>query len=615
MDNTQNPQAAPNRGSEDRRHIPPPPQRQSSNDSSSETIAKLQRDLQESEVKAKLWREQADEERLKLVQSLTDAGILKRDLQAASERLRQLEAQANRGPASSSSSQRRGSLNEEQATSRIDQRILESLRDRELELVDEVKALRDELTTVKQELWDADQSADEATLLRQELESTRERLRQLEGTQDGLGTNPWSSEGIREVRRNSIDTTISSISGSRAHLLAQEEELRATRRELLAVKQQLSDAVTLAGSQSPRRTELVEGSQTFMMPADTSSVVDVIQKVNAVNEVISQTAAYLGEVLFYEVLAPGGDRQERRQRAINASYEGSRNLLGEKLTNALAQASVKEPGEEINSILVQIVMQIALTNWCGIFGRRWTSFQKAEREPIPSGGPRRDESAASAGVSRQADYDRFVSELYDTIREHEDQDVAGRWRAITRAHVPFSTNGWDRSLMTGICSIMLISGWVTRSDAEIAQIERRLASIFKPLLDLRKATGEDITSADLDIALVRLGEAFNPSYMEDAYPGERSQGKPKGKNGASDLVAGTTGLGLQRLAVRRLKSGVVLRQAERFLSLPKVVLEKTIMEALDSSPRARKEKKRTMSRDSMGPGPKGSGVFGLMFGL
>ncbi|KAJ2935039.1 hypothetical protein H1R20_g2027, partial [Candolleomyces eurysporus] len=354
------------------------------------------------------------------------------------------------------------------------------------------------------------------------------------------------------------------------------------------------------------------------MPADTSSVVDVIQKVNAVNEEIFQMAAYLGEVLFYEVLAPGGDKQEHRQRAINASYEGSRNLLGEKLTNALAQASMKEPKEEINPFFVQIVMQIALTNWCGIFGRRWTSYQQAEREPISSGGPRRDhqrESAASAGVSRQADYDRFVSELYDVIRDHEDQDVAGRWRSITRAHVPFSTNGWNRSLMTGICSIMVVSGWVTRSDAEIAQIERRLASIFKPLLDLRKATGEDITSADLDIALVQLGEAFNPLYMEDAYPGERSQSKPNRKNSASDLVAGTTGLGLQRLSVRRLKTGGVQRQAERFLSLPKVVLEKTVMEALESSPLVRKPKNKAVSGSSMRPRSRSSSVFGNMFGL
>jgi hypothetical protein len=161
---------------------------------------------------------------------------------------------------------------------------------------------------------------------------------------------------------------------------------------------------------------------------------------------------------------------------------------------------------------------------------------------------------------------------------------------------------------------MVACGWVTRSDAELAQIENRLASIFKPLLDLRKATGEEITSADVDIALVRPGEALNPAYMEDAYPGERSQSKPKRRNSGADLVAGTTGLGLQRLAVRRLKTGGVQRQSERFLTLPKVVLEKTIMEALESAPPPRKPKKKN-TRDSMGPGPRGPGVFGVMFGL
>jgi DNA repair exonuclease SbcCD ATPase subunit len=290
--------------------------------------------------------------------------------------------------------------------------------------MDEVKALQDELEAVKQQLWDAEQSSGEARLLKQQLESTRERLRQLEETQDGLATNPWSTGSNRSIyqeRRSSIDTTISSTSGSRAQLLAQEEELRATKRELSAVKQQLNDAVTLASSQT-RMGELQNagGSQTFLMQADNSSGVDVIQKVNAVNEEIFQVAAYLGEVLFYEVLTPGGDRQEHRQRAINASYEGAKNMLGDKLANALAQASVKEPKDEINPLLVQIVMQIALTNWCGIFGRRWTSFKKVDREPS-GGGARRDQqrdSANTAGVSSQADYDKFISELYDKIRDH-----------------------------------------------------------------------------------------------------------------------------------------------------------------------------------------------------
>ncbi|KAJ2912171.1 hypothetical protein MD484_g8240, partial [Candolleomyces efflorescens] len=571
------------------------------------------------EVRAKLWQEQANDSRIQWVTSLTEAGILKRDLEAAKERVRQLEASASQ-PSSSASSLKRTSLKEPEqklAMSKIDQHILESLQVREIALMDEVKVLQDELEAVKQQLWDAEQASSEARLLKQQLESTRERLRLFEETQDGLAENHWSTGSNRSIyqeRRSSVDTTISSTTGSRAQLLAQEEELRATKRELSIVKQQLNDAVTLASSQTRLgELQIAGGSQTFLAQPGNSSGVDVIQKISAVNEEIFQVAAYLGEVLYYEVLTPGGNRQEHRQRAINASYEGARNLLGDKLANTLAQASVKEPKDEINPLLVQIVMQIALTNWCGILGRRWTSYTKVDRESS-GGGDRRDQTRDNTGVSTQADYDNFISQLYDRIRDEEDQDVAGHWRSITRAHVPFSTTGWDRSLMSGICSVMVACGWVTRSDAELVQIKNRLSSIFRPLLDLRKATGQEITSCDVHIALVRPGETLNPAYMEDAYPGERGP-KPKRKNsGGANLVAGTTGLGLQRLAVRRLKAGREQRQSETLLALPKVVLEKTISEALESAPPP--GKKKPEKRNTSGSiGSRGPGVFTVMFGV
>jgi hypothetical protein len=143
----------------------------------------------------------------------------------------------------------------------------------------------------------------------------------------------------------------------------------------------------------------------------------------------------------------------------------------------------------------------------------------------------------------------------------------------------------------------------------MAQIKNRLDSIFKPLLDLRKATGEDMTSADLDISFIQSGRIFDPSYMEDAYTDGRSSSKSK--KSAPEPVINTSGLGLQKIVVKRLKGGGVQRHAE-ILSKPKVVLEKTIKEALEPPPPTRKKKKKKVTATDAGGGS--TGLLGGLFG-
>ncbi|KAF6743402.1 hypothetical protein DFP72DRAFT_933537 [Ephemerocybe angulata] len=380
------------------------------------------------------------------------------------------------------------------------------------------------------------------------------------------------------------------FNSARKHIHHLDGELKTARHELGAVKQQLSDAVNL----SEVRGKELKGAQVFLTKADTLSVTDVVQKVNALNEEIFQMAAFLGEVLIYEVLEEGVDRHSVRQQAVTSGYSQAERLLGEKLANVLAQESIKEPKEPSNPLLVQIVMQIAFTQWCARLGSRWTSYHKVDKAKHEEGeegaGEQEKERSGNASVQNQREHDNLISELYDSIRDHEDQAVAGRWRSLTRAHLPYSTSGWDHNLMLGIVSILGIAGWSTRTQDDLVQIENRLSSIFKPLLELRKATGEDVTSADLEISVVRPGTQFDPTYMEDAYADGRSSSKSK--KSAPEEVISTSGLGLKRIVVKRLKTGGIQRQAEA-LSMPKVVLEKTIKEALEPPPPTRKKKKAT----------------------
>lgn len=384
---------------------------------------------------------------------------------------------------------------------------------------------------------------------------------------------------------------------AKKHVAHLDNELKTVRHELSAVKQQLSDAVNL----SEVRGKELKGAQVFLTKADTLSVTDVIQKVHALNEEIFQMAAFLGEVLVYETLEEGADRRQVRKAAVDKFYPEAFHLLGEWLATTLAQSSVDEPKEPSNPLLVQIVMQVALTSWCASMGIRWTSHQKPERGSTAAKGGEKQKDVTSS-IRHQKQDDVLIRGLYDTIRENEDQAVAGRWRSLTRAHIPFSPQGWDHNLMVGILSIMGIAGWTTRNDEEQAQIEMRLASIFKPLLDLRKATGEDVTSADLEIAVVQCGTEFNPLHMEDAYADGRSSSTSK-QTGPEPVIS-TSGLGLHKIVVKKLKGGAKQKQAE-VLSMPKVVLEKTVKEALEPPPPTKRKKK------TQGDGGGREGILGL----
>jgi hypothetical protein len=191
---------------------------------------------------------------------------------------------------------------------------------------------------------------------------------------------------------------------ARRHIDMQNEELKSVRTELATVKQQLSDVINLAES----RGKELKGSQ--VGSAKTSlSVTDVVQKVNALNLEIFQLAAFFGEVFVYGVLEPEAYRQEHKQ-VIASVY------LGESLANTLAQHSLIEPKEKNNPLLVQIIMQIALTSWCAVLSRRWTAYRKVDEPASETGGQPKESSRQS--LLKQADHNRFVSELYDDIRDH-----------------------------------------------------------------------------------------------------------------------------------------------------------------------------------------------------
>ena len=138
------------------------------------------------------------------------------------------------------------------------------------------------------------------------------------------------------------------------------DDNRSLTHELEAVKVQLADAKTL----SEVRGKELKGAQVFLTKADTLSTTDVVQKVNALNEEIFQAAALLGEMLR------NTERTDRTQEQVTVAFEKARWMLGEQMASILAAESVN-PRTDLNPLLVQVVLQIAITSWCKFVVSSW----------------------------------------------------------------------------------------------------------------------------------------------------------------------------------------------------------------------------------------------------
>jgi len=138
------------------------------------------------------------------------------------------------------------------------------------------------------------------------------------------------------------------------------EENRSLKDELEAVKVQLADAKAL----SEARGKELKGFQVFLTPADTLSTADIVQKVNALNEEIFQAAALLGEMLRMT------ERTDRTQEQITEAFEKAKWMLGEHMAAILAAESMN-PRRDLNPLLVQVVLQIAMTTWCRFVVSSW----------------------------------------------------------------------------------------------------------------------------------------------------------------------------------------------------------------------------------------------------
>ncbi|KAF5321821.1 hypothetical protein D9619_002185 [Psilocybe cf. subviscida] len=332
------------------------------------------------------------------------------------------------------------------------------------------------------------------------------------------------------------------------------EKLRYLTNELHNVHKELVDAKALSDT---RGKELI-GAQTFLTKADTISVSEIVGLARTVNNEILQMAASLCDEFSPEVyMDTEEDAQHHRAHLENA--------IGPELTKLMVDIPDKST---VNPLVAQIILQALLCSHLGKGIDKWHDGKGST--------------------------ERTIVDLYDNIRQTENQAVSGRWRALTRARLRPQLEKWVDNFFKELQRAMQLAGW-TLTNLELRQtLPEKMQPVFRAAEKLRRAMGEQFTSADIEIATVEWYTPFSAHEMEDDWGDSRNS-----SSSVQEIVGGTTGLGLKRRVAHDGSDEIISYET---ILPPKVVFMSSLREIAEPPP-PRPRRKKVSGGD--GPGASG----------
>ncbi|EDR03088.1 uncharacterized protein LACBIDRAFT_295342 [Laccaria bicolor S238N-H82] len=340
---------------------------------------------------------------------------------------------------------------------------------------------------------------------------------------DGRGSSDTYEEPHRELLETraalkSANSSLTILDHNYKKLWAtQEEELRKAQAEiqhLLERNRHLNKE--LATVKLMPKVDLASRIENLKFPECPDrvepSTVQLSQKVIDLNEEIFQFAATVGEMMV-----PRGGMHAVSSEEMASAFQKSRKLLGSQMTIVLA-AEAQNRHKNVNPMLAQVVLQIAITRWCANLISIWKPW---------------DEKV-----------DEVLNDVYSGIRKLGNQRISGTWRSLTRSQWHSPNQDWVTNFTDDLSCIFHTAGWTTRNQDEEYQFEKRLPAILKFVHDIRVALGEDVISADIEIAVIEPGTPFSSKLMKNNYD--------DGKDGS---ISGTTGMGLRRIVMENTSGG------------------------------------------------------------
>ncbi|KAN0081721.1 hypothetical protein V8E55_009345 [Tylopilus felleus] len=368
---------------------------------------------------------------------------------------------------------------------------------------------------------------------------------------------PKLDESLREIdglRRELFNTKESSRMAAelRQRLDIQNRELHSAREESSALKKEFNQLLMLLED----RTSELKGAQSFLTTADAFSGAEVTSTLQRLNAEVLQSTAFMAESmveLFFHETTPQVSKTDEQLAACKRASAA----IGGVVVHFLGTKKHRD-----DPILIQIAFQAYLT-----YRLRWI--------------------ACSWIIGGDENHNRFIDAIYQSVHEKEAQAIAGRWRALTRAHVP-STPLDDSQLafqiatkviISGLADILLTTGCTApKSDitsALTSKFAEKLSFLVSLAMRVNKIVGEDVTSGDFEVLAVPPATAFDVTAMEDSYDDGRSS-KAKGNNIPKVLCA--TDLGLRKKT--RMGMTGEKQWETKVLLKPKVALE-SVIEIMD----------------------------------
>ncbi|EED83895.1 predicted protein [Postia placenta Mad-698-R] len=148
--------------------------------------------------------------------------------------------------------------------------------------------------------------------------------------------------------------------------------------------------------------------------------------------------------------------------------------------------------------------------------------------------------------------DGDIRGIYAGIRMNQSQAVAGRWRALTRAHAKTLRDHdagaeLHKNLTVYVAHILALAGAQGSPEDILGLVQARhsdrLRSFVNACLHIHKAIGEELTSADFETVAGACGARFEADCMKDEWGGSTEENE-------EGTVLCTTAMGLRRVEKR-----------------------------------------------------------------
>ncbi|KAH9940116.1 uncharacterized protein BXZ73DRAFT_43160 [Epithele typhae] len=303
-------------------------------------------------------------------------------------------------------------------------------------------------------------------------------------------------------------------------------------RALTAVRDEHRQTTALLDTRSAE----LRAAQVFLTRADDVADSDVLRLITTLNSCVFQLAAAVTDAFQSRC----GVGQDGVGDACAELVEGQ--MVGQSVVDVLRRVDHRD-----DNALVQVALQGVMTTYARWLCSRWD-------------------------LSGDTDFEG----VYGSIKLHEPQAVAGRWRSLCRTHLrglrlpdDVQSGEAEHAVVGALATVLRACGVADDADALREELRRAhadgLRTIVRSAFEFRRAAGEAVVSRDFAVVVVPAEELFDEAGMEDEWEGPKKKRRGRGVETAHPVFC-TTGLGLMREESRS-EGGALL------LVKPKVVLK------------------------------------------